>query len=530
MQFFDFHVHVILKQVFAESPNIDALISRKDVATLPRCTDLPNVINSQSHQSQLAVFKDHVIIGVVLYGLESYIAKEVLPLRKNLKEGSRHKMSEALLGRIADTTATPCYPVCDEFTIGLTLEKYLAAPSSFNVLQKNSFSQPLPKDKVNIFFVIEGCHSLVNSCNETLPGNQAKHYDPQEILANLDKILDKVPVLAVNPTHIQQSNLCNHAFGMQITGDEPFYPAGDGLTDDGRTVIQGLFDRGIDVDVKHMSYLSRKQLFAEIDNGGFSNPGKIHCTHAGFTGIPFFQYPGFILRRKPVPGTNMFYLELAKTLQVENEPQRPGAPAFNMTTINLFDEEIAWIVSHGGMIGLSLDKRILGYVDPGSNNPTGIDPASPYIADREYISRWELQALGITGNYGYNIIDTNCLMMDDIEESLEHYPNDYFSDHILHHLKHYFQACYNDGISIQDAQQHITIGSDFDGMINPFPNIDTVAEIPRLKEYIRRYFKGYLGKLKDSAQWADQLNVGQFVEDLFYNNGYRYLEEFFQVK
>jgi hypothetical protein len=87
MQFFDFHVHVILKQVFAESPNIDALISRKDVATLPRCTDLPNVINSQSHQSQLAVFKDHVIIGVVLYGAGKLYRQRSIAAEKKSERG-----------------------------------------------------------------------------------------------------------------------------------------------------------------------------------------------------------------------------------------------------------------------------------------------------------------------------------------------------------------------------------------------------------------------------------------------------------
>ncbi|MFC4412825.1 hypothetical protein [Kaistella carnis] len=45
MRFFDFHCHPILKQLFSDSPNIDSLIYKNDVAFLPRfMSDLPNII------------------------------------------------------------------------------------------------------------------------------------------------------------------------------------------------------------------------------------------------------------------------------------------------------------------------------------------------------------------------------------------------------------------------------------------------------------------------------------------------------
>jgi microsomal dipeptidase-like Zn-dependent dipeptidase len=58
---------------------------------------------------------------------------------------------------------------------------------------------------------------------------------------------------------------------MQLARVIPFIPTGNGMQDDGRKVIQGLFSRGICVDVKHMSYKSRLDLMTEIDAGNFQN-------------------------------------------------------------------------------------------------------------------------------------------------------------------------------------------------------------------------------------------------------------------
>ncbi|HEY0679508.1 MAG TPA: membrane dipeptidase, partial [Chitinophagaceae bacterium] len=398
MQYFDFHTHVLLKQLFDDNPNIDTRIQRSDVAGIPQaCTDLPTIIQSQVHQSQLADFADEIIVGATLYSLESYLAREVIPLRQHLKSSSQHKLSLTLLQGVVNNTVT----AFTHFLMERTLDRYLNAPESFNVLTKQSFNGPLPKNKVNVFFVIEGCHSLVDSHNEFIPGQ--KSFPPAEILANLDILLRKVKIVAINPTHMQQSNLCNHAFGIQITATAPFYARGSGLTNEGRTVIQGIFDRGICVDVKHMSYRSRWDLRNEIDNGNFSNPQPLLCTHAGFTGVPFSDWAGYISRKRSVEET--FYLEVAKSMHTRNMPRRPGAPAFNSTTINLFDEEIVWIVRHGGMIGLSMDRRILGYVDKFDNRPTGIDQNSPLMVDKEYISKTEWAGYNIPNSRIGKLID-----------------------------------------------------------------------------------------------------------------------------
>ena len=520
MQYFDFHTHILFKQIFDENPNIDSRISRNDVSGIPRmCSDLPNIIQSQIHQSQLAEYGDEVITGVVLYGLESFLAEEVIPLRQFLNAGAQHKLSKQLLEDVAANR----YKAFSQFTLDRTLNAYINATTSFNILDANSFNAPLPKNKVNIFFVVEGCHSLVDSHNKFLPPNES--FPVQEILDNLDILLSKVKILSVNPTHLQQSNLCNHAFGMQLARVIPFIPTGNGMQDDGRKVIQGLFSRGIFVDVKHMSYKSRLDLMTEIDAGNFQNVQPLLCTHAGFTGMPFAHWPGYMTLKRPASGA--IYVEIAKSMQTRNEPQRPGAPAFNGASINLFDEEIAWIVNNDGIIGISMDRRIIGYVDKFDDKPTGISDVG-LVVDKEYISKDEWTSFGIPNNkIGKRISEGDCVTMDDLEESAEDSipaRNEYFFDHILLHLKHYFQVCVNAGIPVTKAQHQITFGSDFDGLINPFLNLDTVQEMVALKKYIKMNFKIYLNSLRDSKRWANELDVEQFAEDLFYNNGYEFVK------
>jgi len=521
MKYFDFHAHIILKQLFSDNPNIDATVSRGDVDGIPRiCTDLPNVIETQIHQTQLAEFDEEVVIGVVLYGMESFLADEVLKLRNLLRTGSQHKLSETLLKNVFELVVKPF----TDFTIERTLNNYLNAPQSFNVLTRASFDQPLPKNKVNVFFVIEGCHSLVDTSNGTDIAN--KPFPPAEILSNLDSLLNKVPVIAVNPVHMQSSNLSNHAFAIQLTNVQHFIPRGNGLTNDGRTVIQGLFDRGICVDTKHMSFKARQELRNEIDANGYSNVQPLVCTHTGFTGIPFSQWAGFIVRKSP--DRQAIHLEVAKTRHIHNLPRTPGAPSFNMTTINLFDEEIAWIVSHGGMIGLSLDRRIIGYVGKHDDSPTGRDHDSPFLVDKEFISGQEWMALEIPdAALGKSVNEDDCMTMTSLEESAEgSIPSrdEFFFDHVLLQIKHYLQVCINAGIGLEVAQKHITIGSDFDGLINPFINMPTVKDMGDLKKYLQMNFGFSLESLEDSKLWSHQLDINPFVEDLFYHNGVNFIK------
>ncbi len=93
-------------------------------------------------------------------------------------------------------------------------------------------------------------------------------------------------------THMEQSPLCNHAFGMQFLSNEGFRPTGFRLTDGGIAVVKHCYENKIMIDIKHLSLGSRQHLYqlrTTPDFTGINQP--IVCTHAGFTGISVTEIP-----------------------------------------------------------------------------------------------------------------------------------------------------------------------------------------------------------------------------------------------
>ena len=120
--------------------------------------------------------------------------------------------------------------------------------------------------------------------------------------------------------------------------------------------------------------------------------------------------------------------------------------------------------------------------------------------------------------------------MTELEESTEQsipQRDEYFYDHFLHHLYHYFKVCKANGIDLKKAQKQITVGSDYDGLINPFLNISTVDKMSNLKSYVRMNFSYFLDSIDDSKKWSKELDIDTFVEDLFYNNGVAFVKSRF---
>jgi microsomal dipeptidase-like Zn-dependent dipeptidase len=353
--------------------------------------------------------------------------------------------------------------------------------------------------------------------------DEMHRYDPAEVLSNLDKVQQKVKILAINLTHLQQSSLCNQAFGMQVADSTAFFPSGNGLQNDGRKVIQGFFDRKICLDVKHMSYKSRKDVMTEIDAKKFTSVQPLVCTHAGFTGMSFKDWAGNIQLKKPLSGA--VYLEITKKYSDKTA-------TFNASTINLFNEEIVWIVKNGGVIGLSMDRRILGYVDKFDDDPTGIS-GTERIVDKEFFSKTEWLSFNIKDSeIGKSITEDNRLTMEILEEKTEiamDARDEYFYDHILNHIRHYFQVCVDAGIPLLTAQKQLVIGTDFDGLINPFINMPTVERMKNVRTYISMNLKYYLNDFPEAKKWAAELNTDTFMEDLFYSNGFRFVKKRFEV-
>jgi microsomal dipeptidase-like Zn-dependent dipeptidase len=515
MNYFDFHLHPTLKTTLKAGTAYNTKIPTNSVSGIPGfCTDLPQIFASQASVPQLSSF-ERKLVGVSLYSIEGVIAGDKLlnEVARTNKKLSKY-VSVQRLQEIAGNQLK-AYDYLKNELLAVFQKK-----PEFAVVDNNTDFSALDPTKIHVFFVLEGCHSLCNSSNT--------FFDKTEIIKNLGELASTVPVISVNLSHLQQSNISNHPYGIQLTSNAAFIPSGNGLSQDAEEIIQTCFDRGICVDIKHMSLIARRQLFQQVNAGKYRNPQPVICTHAGFTGIHSGEMQEYVLAfGKKGNAVKVIFGKPNHIASNTAHLQRP-APAFNASSINLYDEEIAAIVQNGGLIGLSLDRRIGGFVGQFDEDPYAFFDDETYIVDKEYFSIPEFQQLGIDPkSVGQKIDDAHCNVKEDLLEAsrLPSVLEDYHRDQLMLQIKHFLQVCLNHGISLDHAQTKICIGSDFDGIINPFTCAMRVDELPKLKTFLQKNFHHFLGRYTDSRAWRSQLDIKQFTEQLFYLNGLSFIQQ-----
>ncbi|MEO8960561.1 MAG: hypothetical protein ABI325_01685 [Ginsengibacter sp.] len=143
--------------------------------------------------------------------------------------------------------------------------------------------------------------------------------------------------MSVNLTHMEQSPLCNQAFGMQFLSNEGFRPTRFKISGDGIRVIKHCYENKIMIDIKHLSLGSRQHLY-ELRNSvvfaGIKQP--IVCIHAGFTGISLKEIPDYAFAIRKFPKKGYTVLWQGKPVKYGDSPR----PCFNALSINLYDEDI----------------------------------------------------------------------------------------------------------------------------------------------------------------------------------------------
>ncbi len=153
-----------------------------------------------------------------------------------------------------------------------------------------------------------------------------------------------------------------------------------------------------------MGWIARRQLYAFREAENITAP--LVCSHAGFTGCwfdnPGGQFSDYIIAPPDTEGPHGIRLNKANPYLTDN------SIGFNVSTINLFNEDIVAIFQSDGLIGISLDQRVLGYSDVvdipnGDNDPRpertnviriadGLNGELILLTDTDYISPEEFKA------------------------------------------------------------------------------------------------------------------------------------------
>jgi len=179
---------------------------------------------------------------------------------------------------------------------------------------------------------IEGLHVL-NTDLEAEPSED-------RFLASLRKLKQwDHPPFFITVAHHFWNHICGHSPSltpMVSNFIDQSEGLGGGITNLGRAVLREMLSAAsgprILPDLKHMSPLARKELYALRRDGSLGSPDfPMLFSHAACNGLRSSD--------NPVPG------------------DLPTTASLNQASINLYDEEIVEIARSGGLIGLQLDER-----------------------------------------------------------------------------------------------------------------------------------------------------------------------------
>lgn len=367
----------------------------------------------------------------------------------------------------------------------------------FNVI--SDISEIIP-DKLNLVLAIEGGYGLT-TIGKTLKDKML------ELKKGPHKFLYMTLVHAT-----QFKDYCTHAFSLKMIKNNPeFKPKGYGFAKEGLDIIDLAYDstqgNRILIDVKHMSLVSRRQFYHHRKTNNYENI-PIIASHMGFTGISWTgeSISAYVKGREATE--DMGYVQV-----LYERPEGIGKTKkthFNPWSLNLYNEEIPIILDSGGLIGFNLDQRILG-ADPVKGEFFSTEEFEDIIENRVRLVPGEFEDEPIT-------------------EAERDVTREILGINVIKHLRHLCnQILHVIAQGGPRAWDHICIGSDFDGLINPINGCMNSTEFVDLE-------KGLIDMLPKMIEEAEDLypefdfeagDIKMRVRNLMYDNAINFLKKHF---
>lgn len=506
MPFFDFHCHPGLKPQFGSLQTkplpwdyINAKLAVAKGIDININTLFSEVLNSQSNLTQL--FQNDVrMIGVILHALEKKIGI-VLNEKGIVKKGKINLIDRAQLTYLA--SGVHSFELINEELRWLKKSASPIPGASFKIVSRASDFDENDNNTVFGVIIVEGLHCFFDDPD----AQDAK----EKFTENFHAFTDANTVVSMNICHMQQNKFCNHAYGIQLFKPSFFYPEMNSITKWGEEVINMMVSKKILVDIKHMSLKARLDLYRmfRLQDAEPKYVQPLICTHAGTTGLPIIDRVKYLYKIPVDKGTVYELLHLKPKSRFYDDVYH------NVSSINLYDEDIENIFLSGGIIGLSFDQRILGFGDD-SRQTAVIVPH-----DLEYISHQEAEFF--FGPTPQNLAvwpdDTNVWASEDLADlEMVEYPGlhrKFLINNIMHIL---WVASRHSLIGINKAAKQICIGTDFDGLINAIDCCKDAGGLQKLKGDMRQDLADILNK-----NGFNSLNVDTLLDDIFYNNGKNFM-------
>jgi len=504
MPFFDFHVHPALKPQFNKVENRDS-----PWTVLESHFGAMAIIDSQSSFTQL-VEGGFNLIGLALHVPEANMAigltgaladiekfKGVFKCLQPAAYAFIHAKADTA-GRLPDLQKTARYFTTFKEELDNINTHLVHENKQVKILTKASDYKEDDANTVHCFLIVEGIHCFYG------PAAITTEEGWNSFRENLDSFINNYTLLSINLAHLQFNHAINHCFGVKIFKDKDFYPIGDGIMPQMKDKVFGLIDylkgRGILIDVKHMSYKARKQYYAYNNH-----EMPIISTHVGVAGCSAKDSIQYLLRRPRHVEENIWLVERLKKLGHLAET------AFNLSSVNLYDEDIRAILQSGGLIGISFDRRIIGYTEYNRD----MNPGDP-VLDEEYMTGEELaEMFGNHPHYPYSnddVLDKETISINGLQNTVQ-LDIRFFFNQIFHILKA--------GSAIAEktiVAKSICIGSDFDGLIDSLHCCPSADKIPTFYSMAKQAYEPLAAEAG-----IDTDGIEDLVDWVFFENGKRFV-------
>ena len=495
MPFADFHVHGNFKSYFTgykvaekKSP-WEKIIYKVDKVLFNEYDEL---FTSQSCFSQM--LKGDLQLAVVpLYSTErGFAASFLLQVLNFLSKNIDNKLFRAINKR----QVTHYKQLQDCYAHLLTA--YTGGHTDAAKVNFTRTSADFKLGHINVVFSMEGAHAFLDREEDvTTPAGMQKVVERIMDFKKKARDSEYPRLFILNFTHLTRAHFSNHAFGIKLISHEDFIPIGRGLSAAGLKLIETCLmedddHHAIVIDIKHMSLESRKEYY-KIRNAKY--PGvPVVASHAACTGISY-EFVNDYVEEINAPQFNKKKCNLVTYRKPDGHIPGTG---FNPWSINLYDEDIAEILVSGGIIGLSLDQRILG---------TG-------KLAREKMSRAETFE-GVTPDRPVLAADPDeGPSIKDAELHFRHFCNNLF--HIIKVGKRI--SGFGD-----EAWNRVVIGSDFDGLIDAVDFCCTAEDY----QSIGVYMKEKMPALAEEAGVHLPMSLQDIIEGLLYTNGEKFLRKYY---
>ncbi|WP_278380020.1 membrane dipeptidase [Chryseobacterium arthrosphaerae] len=539
---FDFHFHLLFKH----------LISKKDTGRLPlnsnfKTKGLMSVIdefmgNAFDSQSSPAMVKNSSLgYGVTaLMAMEYAFAENINGFFKGFSP-SKLPISWDFIDRVKNKETT---------YFDLLKEEIAYYQSNYAVLENDfkikfiSRKRPPAEDIFSnqqytyLAFSVEGAHNF----SDAKIRDTAAATDPEKCYREIQDDPDNVDLFSINLVHlseIPEQHMCGFAQALNGTAQiafrsEDFIPkSGFGISDKGKDFIRTVFLHSHPslIDIKHMSVFSRHKFYQFREELGAEHPETLRLpiisSHTGFT---FSSIKDF-LEQKNYRST-FRYVQGKTICEIQAKNQVIGKTDFllnnklfgNPWTINLFDEEILEIMKSNGLIGISMDQRILGAAK------SMMDGSRPeYFKDPEAIPLYEWRKWFKEGTFD---LKEAFITEDKTDREIRHIY--LLCAHILYAVRLGYSEM--NWVGERSPWDHICIGSDYDGLINPINPYDDVTTLGKLRNDLLVYLPivdKRLEPLKDirafknkNSEPIEENYLVQCVDKFLSENGKNFLKRY----